>query len=131
MWPQPHIRILLTRYARFRWVARSLEHDIVVEGRAGEAAVQALREIICAHVGFDRRHQRPLLGAFPPAPVRVWDAFQHATPVGIESENPGDEVAFALAIAEAGPSWATVVPLNPAAPSPRPGVPPGRDASHS
>src|SRR3954471_13847067 len=113
MWPQPHIRILLTRYAAFRWVARSLEHDIVVEGRGADAAVQALRQIICAHVSFDRRHHRPLLGAFPPAPVRVWNAFEHASPIWQQTETGEDGVTFAVALAEADPSWA---PLNHAAP---------------
>ena len=106
MWPQPHIRILLTRYAAFRWVARSLEHDIVVEGRGADAAVQALRQIICAHVSFDRRHHRPLLGAFPPAPARVWNAFEHATPIWQQTRTEEDDVAFAIALAEEDPSWA-------------------------
>jgi hypothetical protein len=115
MWPQPHIRILLTKYAAFRWVARSLEHDIVVEGRAADEAIQALRAIICAHVSFDRRHQAPVLGAFPPAPARVWDAFERATPIGQSPEPSDDEVAFAIAIADAGPSWGPLDPTGPGA----------------
>jgi hypothetical protein len=104
MRPTRRIRILVTRYSALRWTARSLEHDIVIEERSADAALRTICEILCAHIGFDRRHRRPPLAAFPPAPLRVWDAFAHATPVeptafemrGDIHERVGFEVSMAM-----------------------------------
>jgi hypothetical protein len=79
MAPAPWLRILLYQDLPGLWVARSLEHDIVVEGTTVESASEWLLRIILAHIEFDRRHGRPPLSAFPQAPRRYWNAFVDAT----------------------------------------------------
>jgi len=81
MAPAPWLRILLYQDLPGLWVARSLEHDIVVEGSTVESASEWLLRIILAHIEFDRRHGRAPLSAFPEAPRRYWNAFVDATPL--------------------------------------------------
>ena len=61
------------------WIARALDHDIAVQGRSVEDAVDALIKVVRAHVAFDLRHNRSPLSAFPPAPRLYWSAFRDAT----------------------------------------------------
>jgi hypothetical protein len=79
MTPAPWLRILLYQDLPGLWVARSLEHDIAVEGSTTDAVSEWLLRIIVAHTEFDRRHGRPPLSAFPEAPRRYWNAFVDAT----------------------------------------------------
>lgn len=61
------------------FIARSLEHDIAVEGSSLERAVDWILRIIKAHVEFDQRHGRQALSTFQQAPARFWTAFEQAT----------------------------------------------------
>ena len=73
------LRVLLYQDLPGVWMARSLEHDIAVEGPTTDAAVTWILRIISAHIDFDQRHGRPPLSAFPEAPQRYWQAFAAAT----------------------------------------------------
>ena len=96
MTSKPWLRVVLFEPCPGRWRARALEHDIEVEERSSEAALDALLRIVFAHVGFDRRHGRPPLSAFSSAPAPFWQAFEAATLVrtvptseGSSGENRG------------------------------------------
>src|SRR4051812_41970991 len=75
------LRILLYQDLPGTWIARSLEHDIAVEGKTVDAAIDWILRIVLAHVDFDQRHGRPPLSAFPSAPQRYWNAFVGAAPL--------------------------------------------------
>lgn len=75
MTPPCWLRILVYQNLPGVWVARSLEHDIAVEGDTSETAINRILEIVVAHIAFDRRHGRPPLSTFPEAPRRYWQAF--------------------------------------------------------
>src|SRR5258706_11419164 len=62
------------------WAARSLEHDIAVEGNTRDAAIDWILRLVFAHIEFDRRHGRQPLSTFPEAPQRYWHAFAEAEP---------------------------------------------------
>ncbi len=81
MAPGHWLRVLLYQDLPGIWIARSLEHDIAVEGTTIDAAVDAILRIVVAHVEFDKRHGRSPLSAFPEAPGRYWSAFESATPL--------------------------------------------------
>lgn len=74
-----HLSVLVFAETGRHWTARALEHDIAVQGRSVEGAVDALAKIVRAHVAFDLRHNRQPLSAFPPAPRLYWNAFRDAT----------------------------------------------------
>lgn len=59
--------------------ARCLEHDIMAIGRTPELAVDSLLKMVRAHIDFDRRHARPALSSFVPAPRLFWDAFHRGS----------------------------------------------------
>ncbi len=75
----PPLRMLVFPETGGRWTARSLEHDIAVQARSFENAVDALVKVVKAHIEFDVRHNRPPLSAFPPAPRVYWNAFRSVT----------------------------------------------------
>jgi hypothetical protein len=77
----PHLRVLLIQDLPSLWTARGLEHNIVTEGRTSEKAIRGILGFVAAHIGYDRRHNRPPLSAFPPAPKRFWTTFERATPL--------------------------------------------------
>jgi hypothetical protein len=77
----PWLHVLLYQNPPGTWVARSLEHDIAVDGRTTDEATDQLLQIVSAHAEFDRRHGRHPLSAFPEAPQRYWAAFGTATPL--------------------------------------------------
>jgi hypothetical protein len=88
---QQPLRVLLFQDLPGRWSARSLEHDLAVEGRSLDAVLDRILQLIFAHIDFDRRHGRAPLSAFPAAPRRFWDAFNRARPlrsVNRRSSNP-------------------------------------------
>jgi hypothetical protein len=102
MTPEPWLRILLYQDLPEIWVARSLEHDIAVEGSSIDEASEWLLRIILAHVEFDRRHGRPPLSAFPAAPRRYWNAFVDATTLRTVScghHEPPSNLALTILIA--------------------------------
>jgi hypothetical protein len=76
-----HLSVLLVEDLPSLWTARGLEHDIVAEGRTSEKAIRGILGFVAAHIDFDRRHNRPPLSAFPPAPKRFWTTFERATPL--------------------------------------------------
>lgn len=59
--------------------ARCLEADIMAIGRTPELAVDSLVKMVRAHIDFDRRHARPALSSFVPAPRLYWDAFRRGS----------------------------------------------------
>jgi hypothetical protein len=65
------------------WLARGLEHDVVVEARSIGAAVRAAVSFIQAHNAFDMRHDLQPLSAFPPAPPNYWQAYGVGTPLSL------------------------------------------------
>jgi hypothetical protein len=73
------LRVLVFPETGRNWTARALDHDIAVQGRSMESAIDALTKIVRAHVAFDLRHNREPLSAFPPAPRLYWNAFRDAT----------------------------------------------------
>ena len=79
MVPVTEMRVLVFPESSRYWTARALEHDIAVQGRSVEDAVDALIKVVRAHVAFDLRHNRRPLSAFPPAPRLYWNAFRDAT----------------------------------------------------
>ncbi len=81
MAPGHWLRVLLYQDLPGIWIARSLEHDIAVEGTTIDAAVDGILRIVVAHVEFDQRHGRSPLSSFPEAPGRYWAAFESATPL--------------------------------------------------
>ena len=81
MTPEPWLRVLLFERWPNRWVARALEHDVEMEGRSVEGALDALLAIVLAHAEFDRRHGRAALSTFASAPDCYWTAFATATPL--------------------------------------------------
>lgn len=74
----PQLQVLVFAETGKHWTARALEHDIAVQGRSIEGAIDALAKIVRAHVAFDVRHNRLPLSAFPPAPRLYWNAFRAA-----------------------------------------------------
>ena len=86
MFPQ-HLRVLVFPETGRNWTARALEHDIAVQGRTVEAAVDSLVKVVRAHVAFDRRHNRTPLSAFTPAPRFYWNTFRDAV-----RRSPGREL---------------------------------------
>jgi hypothetical protein len=84
------LRVLLFQELAGRWSARSLEHDLAVEGRNLDAVLDRILELIFAHIDYDRRHGRAPLSAFPAAPRRFWDAFTKARPLQSVSRRSAD-----------------------------------------
>jgi hypothetical protein len=82
------LRIVVYPETGRTWTARALEHDLAVEGRSVEAAVDGVMKIALAHIGYDRRHEREPLSAFTPAPRLYWTAFQAGTPLPITVDVP-------------------------------------------
>ena len=78
MRPAP-LSVLVFAETGRHWTARALEHDIAVQGRSIETAVDALVKIVRAHVALDLRHKREPLSGFPSAPRLYWNAFHAAT----------------------------------------------------
>jgi hypothetical protein len=68
--PKP-LRVLLFQDLPGRWSARSLEHDVAVDGRNLEIVIDRILQLIFAHIDFDRRHGRAPLSTFPPAPPSI------------------------------------------------------------
>lgn len=87
MVPETALRVLVFPEPGRHWTARSLDHDIAVQGLSIEGAVDALIKVIRAHIAFDIRHDRTPLSAFPPAPRLYWNAFRDAT-----RQSPGREI---------------------------------------
>jgi hypothetical protein len=121
---RPWLRILLYQDLPGRWMARSLEHDIAIEGLTRDTALDSLLRIIGAHAAFDERHGRGPLATFPEAPQRFWRAFEHATPIGTVggacgvSADGSDRsilIAFTLQRPPAAARW--FVPLRREAPA--------------
>jgi hypothetical protein len=75
------LRVLLYQDLPGRWSARSLEHDLSVDGRNIETVLDRILQLIFAHIDYDRRHGHAPLSAFPAAPRRFWDAFEKARPM--------------------------------------------------
>lgn len=73
------LRLLVFPETGGHWTARALEHDIAVQARSCDNAVDALIKIIRAHVEFDVRHNRAPLSGFSPAPRVYWSAFRFAS----------------------------------------------------
>jgi hypothetical protein len=84
------LRVLLFQELPGRWSARSLEHDLAVEGRTLEGVLDHILQLIFAHIDFDRRHGRLPLSAFPMAPRRFWDAYKKAKPLHSVSRHSAD-----------------------------------------
>lgn len=75
----PHdLRLLVFPETGGHWTARALEHDVAVQARTLENAVDAVVKIMRAHAEFDRRHNRVPLSGFAPAPRLYWTAFRTA-----------------------------------------------------
>ena len=108
MTPAHWLRILVYQDLPGIWVARSLEHDIAVEGVTSEAAIDWILRIVSAHVEFDQRHGRSPLASFPEAPERYWQAFSEATPIRTISQqgrrHGSDERAIQIAVTHQRPS---------------------------
>lgn len=79
------MRILVFEGMPGAWIARSLEHDLIAEGRTMDLATARLLGFLGAHIDFDRRHNREPLSAFAPAPQACWNAFARAAVVRPES----------------------------------------------
>lgn len=79
------LRILVFEELPGVWVARALEHDVVVEARTMDLAAARLLGFLGAHIDFDRRHNREPLSAFPAAPQLYWNAFARGAVVGPQS----------------------------------------------
>jgi hypothetical protein len=88
--PTSPLHVLVFQDLPGRWWARSLEHDLAVEGRNFDAVVDRILQLIFAHIDFDRRHGRVPLSAFPAAPRRFWEAFSRARPVQSVSRGSAD-----------------------------------------
>jgi hypothetical protein len=104
---QPWLRVLLFERWPGRWIARALEHDIEVEERSIDGALQALLGIIHAHIKFDQRHGRAPLSGFSSAPARYWQAYMNATPLQTSPAlasgiTDGHRVGIAVAIGRVG-----------------------------
>lgn len=108
----PFLRILVVQQLRGLWVARGLEHDISVEHRSMEGAIDAVVGIARAHSNFDRRRGRVALSSPPAAPRWCWTAYEHATPLRTlpapQPAGPGDD-ASGISIAVAPDGWALPV----------------------
>ena len=72
------LRVIVFPETGRHWTARALDHDISVQGRSLEGAVDALIKVVHAHIAFDMRHNRTPLSAFAPAPRLYWEAFREA-----------------------------------------------------
>lgn len=72
------LRVLVFPETGSHWTARVLDHDIAVQGRSVESAVDALIKVVRAQMAFDVRHNRAPLSAFAPAPRLYWYAFRDA-----------------------------------------------------
>lgn len=99
------LRVLLFPETGGLWAARALEHDVAVQARSADNALDAVIKIIRAHVEFDRRHNRSPLSAFGPAPRIYWTAFRVASQAAVAREVEIDETTprFLVAIAEHAP----------------------------
>ena len=105
----PHeLRLLVFPETGGHWTARALEHDVAVQARSLENAVDAVMKIIRAHVEFDRRHNRTPLSAFAPAPRLYWNAFrvasQTAAPREMDMTNCESLPRFIIAVADHSPA---------------------------
>ena len=113
----PPFRILVVQRLRCLWVARLMEHDIVVEGRTADAAMNGLIRIVVAHIEYDRRHDRRPLSAFTAAPIRYADLFAWGTELDTHREHleGGDELSFRIAVARerTADRWAYAGPVFP------------------
>jgi hypothetical protein len=108
----PWLRILVIQQLRGLWVARGLEHDISIENRSMERAIDAVVGIAKAHSDFDQRHGRVALSSLPAAPRWCWTAYQHATPLRtLPAPQPrGPEgIVSEISIAVAPDGWALPV----------------------
>jgi len=104
----PRLRVLVFPETGRNWTARALDHDIAVQGRSMDGAIDALAKIVRAHVAFDLRHNREPLSAFPPAPRLYWNAFRDATRLSPAQELEPPEVDgtpwIVMATAERNPA---------------------------
>lgn len=108
MAPAPWLRILVYQNLPGIWVARSLEHDIAIEGPTRETAIDRILEIVFAHIAYDRRHGRAPLSTFPEAPWRYWQAFGAAAPLRSvpclgDERGTGSDRRILIALADARP----------------------------
>jgi hypothetical protein len=92
------LHVLLFQDVPGLWVARGLEHDIMVEARTIGEALRAIIRLIEAHTAFDWRHNRVPLSAFRAAPQSCWNAFTSGTTLalatlGVISPEPWQIVA--------------------------------------
>ena len=92
---QQPLRVLLYQDLPGRWSARSLEHDVAVDGRSLDFVIDGILQLIFAHIDYDRRHGRPPLSTFPPAPRRYWEAFDRSRPVqSVIRRSPDPRLAY-------------------------------------
>ena len=80
------LRIVVYPETHRTWTARALEHDLSVEGRTIESAIDSLLKIALAHAAYDRRHGREPLSGFMAAPRLYWTGFHAATILPISME---------------------------------------------
>ena len=121
----PWLRILLYQDLPGLWVARTLEHDIIVEGRTVDEAIDAILRIVVAHVEFDQRHGRHPLSAFPEAPARYWTAFEASSHVRTVTCSPrgstrGSARSVVIAVTQNRPVPGVFRPADGLAPLPMP-----------
>jgi hypothetical protein len=111
------LRVLLYQDLPGRWSARSLEHDLSVDGGTIETVLDRILTLIFAHIDYDRRHGHAPLSAFPAAPRRFWDAFEKARPMpSVNRRTTDPQLSYGpimVSISEARPVIerpATIVP---------------------
>jgi hypothetical protein len=80
------LRIVVYPETQRTWTARAIEHDLCVEGRSIQSAIDALLKIALAHVAYDQRHDHEPLSSFAAAPRLYWTAFHAATALPITLE---------------------------------------------
>jgi len=60
------------------WAAQCIDHDIVAQGNSIPEAKKAFERTIIGQMVADLMNGRKPLAAFPPAPDRLRDLFEHA-----------------------------------------------------
>ena|SRR5579864_8781735 len=109
------LTILTFQEPHGKWVARTLEHDMMAEARTQEAAIEMVLRLARAHVAFDIRHGREPLSAFGAAPLVYWDSFHAGTPSSMPVADCLDSYApveIRIAVARRHPTLLRLVPLE-------------------
>jgi hypothetical protein len=110
------LRIVVYPETERTWTARAIEHDLSVEGRSIQSAIDALLKIALAHVTYDQQHDREPLSTFAVAPRLYWTAFHAATAppinMNVAWSNDGEPAQIVAALLRQHPAVRPAEPLG-------------------